>query len=81
MIKFIIKVVDAIAEDESTTPSEMFGIPEVSYEEIPAESKPAESDIQPPDLIDLFSNALSELGSISGESGESTKEKKKKGKK
>ncbi|MHA1945860.1 MAG: hypothetical protein ACW97W_07090 [Candidatus Hodarchaeales archaeon] len=74
-------IVDSIVEDESTSPSEMFGIPEVSYEEIPTESEPTESDIQPPDLIDLFSNALSELGSISGESGETSKEKKKKSKK
>ena len=74
-------IVDSIVEDESTSPSEMFGIPEVSYEEIPTESKPTESDIQPPDLIDLFSNALSELGSISGESGAASKDKKKKSKK
>ncbi len=74
-------IVDAIAEDESTTPSEIFGIPEVSYEEIPDDNKPSESDIQPPDLIGLFSDALSELGSISGESGESEKGKKKKSKK
>ncbi|MCK4847933.1 MAG: hypothetical protein KAT16_02800, partial [Candidatus Heimdallarchaeota archaeon] len=74
-------IVDAIAEDEATSPSEIFGIPKVSYEEIPADNKPSESDIQPPDLIDLFSDALSELGSISGESGDSTKKKKKKSKK
>jgi hypothetical protein len=74
-------IVDAIAEDDSTSSSDIFGIPEVSYDEIPKESKPKESDIQPPDLIGLFSDALSELGSISGESGESTKGKKKKSKK
>ena len=74
-------IVDAIAEDESTSPSEIFGIPEVSYEEISTDKKPGESDIQPPDLIGLFSDALSELGSISGESGESAEKKKKKSKK
>ncbi|MHA1513266.1 MAG: hypothetical protein ACTSRJ_04320 [Candidatus Hodarchaeales archaeon] len=74
-------IVDAIAEDESTSPSDIFGIPEVSYEEIPVDKKPDESNIQPPDLKGLFSDALSELGSISGESGGFTKGKKKKSKK
>ena len=69
---------DSLTEDEISEPTEMFGIPEVTYEEItePKSSKPAE--VKPPDLIDLFSDALSELGTISGESGKKTKEKKKK---
>ena len=74
-------IVDAIDEDDTTSHEDIFGIPKVSYEEISTEKKPTESDIQPPDLIDLFSDALSELGSISGESGEATKDKKKKTKK
>ncbi|MHA2387262.1 MAG: hypothetical protein ACXACW_00920 [Candidatus Hodarchaeales archaeon] len=71
-------VVDALAEDESSDTNEIFGIPEVSYEEIsePQTSKAAE--VKPPDLIDLFSDALSELGSITGESGKKSKDKKKK---
>ncbi|MHA2094544.1 MAG: hypothetical protein ACW98F_07945, partial [Candidatus Hodarchaeales archaeon] len=73
-------VVDALAEDEDefSVTNDLFGIPEVSYEEISEQevSKPAE--VKPPDLIDLFSDALSELGSITGESGKKGKDKKKK---
>ena len=74
----ITSIVDSIAEDEVTESTDIFGVPEVSYEEITPPEEPSKSDIKPPDLIDLFSDALSELGSIGGESGEGTKDKKKK---
>jgi hypothetical protein len=36
---------------------------------------PKPSEVKPPDLIDLFSDALSELGTITGDSGKSRKKK------
>ena len=43
---------------------------------LPEETK--ESEVKIPDLADLFSDALSELGTISGEAGKADEEKKKK---
>ena len=71
-------VVDALVEDESGDTQDIFGIPKVSYEEISEPQTPKPAEVKPPDLIDLFSDALSELGSITGESGKKGKEKKKK---
>ncbi len=71
-------VVDALVEDESGDTQDIFGIPEVSYEEISEPQTPKPAEVKPPDLIDLFSDALSELGSITGESGKKGKQKKKK---
>ncbi len=74
----ITSIVDSLTEDESVESKDIFGVPEVSYEEISSSEEPSKADVKPPDLIDLFSDALSELGSIGGESGEGSKDKKKK---
>ncbi len=71
-------VVNALDEDDQSDTSELFGIPEVSYEEIAESESPKPTEVKPPDLIDLFSDALSELGTITGETGKKTKGKKKK---
>jgi hypothetical protein len=74
-------VVDSLTEDEQSQDADIFGVPEVSYEELaPQEVSseiPRESQVQPPDLADLFSDALSELSSIGGESGEIPSDTKK----
>ncbi|MFX0172208.1 MAG: tetratricopeptide repeat protein [Candidatus Hodarchaeota archaeon] len=74
-------VVDSLTEDEQSQDVDIFGVPEVSYEELAPQEvspeKPRESQVQPPDLADLFSDALSELSSIGGESGESPIDTKK----
>ncbi len=57
---------------------DIFDVPEVSYEKITPNDEYKESEVQVPDLSDLFSDALSELGGISGEAGEAEKDKKKK---
>lgn len=66
---------DALSEDETTDTKDIFGVPEVSYEEIGEQETPKPAEVKPPDLIDLFSDALSELGSITGDSGKSRKKK------
>lgn len=66
---------DALSEDETTDTKDIFGVPEVSYEEIVEPESPKPSEVKPPDLIDLFSDALSELGTITGDSGKSRKKK------
>ncbi|MHA2307350.1 MAG: hypothetical protein ACXACU_18370, partial [Candidatus Hodarchaeales archaeon] len=43
-----------------------------------SDQSPSESQVKPPELADLFSDALSELGGISGEKGELSAKKKKK---
>ncbi|MHA2174532.1 MAG: tetratricopeptide repeat protein, partial [Candidatus Hodarchaeales archaeon] len=68
---------DALSEDESTDTKDIFGVPEVTYEEVGQQESPKPSEVKPPDLIDLFSDALSELGSIPGDSGKGEKKKKK----
>ncbi len=79
----ISSIMSSITEDEKIE-EDIYKTPEVVYEEITTDSKPevqkqATPQVKPPDLADLFSEALSELGSISGESGGSGKDKKKKG--
>ncbi|MFX0205532.1 MAG: hypothetical protein ACFFDT_06060 [Candidatus Hodarchaeota archaeon] len=74
-------VVDSLKEDELSEDIDIFGVPEVSYEELAPQEvsleKPKEPQVQPPDLADLFSDALSELSSIGGESGESPGDREK----
>lgn len=77
----ITSVVDALLEDEKSTEADIFGVPEVAYQEITPKEKPEEDQeplVQPPNLADLFSDALSELSSISGETGVSKKKEEKK---
>ncbi len=68
-------VVSSLTEDEESDP---FMMPEVSYQKISKEDSGTDSQVKPPELAELFSSALSELGSISGEKGESAAKKKKK---
>jgi hypothetical protein len=68
-------VVSSLAEDEESDP---FMMPEVPYEEITQEDSATDSQVKPPELAELFSSALSELGGISGEKGEPRSKKKKK---
>ena len=68
-------IVTSLAEDEKSDP---FMVPRVSYKEIPQEESSSDSQVKPPELAELFSSALSELGGISGEKGESPEKKKKK---
>lgn len=70
-------IIESVIEDEEEKPIDIFEVPEVDYKEIPSEES-KESQVQVPDLADLFSDALSELGSISGEVGDLEKDKKKK---
>ncbi|UCE14877.1 MAG: hypothetical protein JSV04_06760 [Candidatus Heimdallarchaeota archaeon] len=70
-------IVKSLTEDEEAKSIDIFEVPEVEYKEIPSEES-KESQIQVPDLSDLFSDALSELGTISGEVGDMEKDKKKK---
>ncbi|MFW9855525.1 MAG: hypothetical protein ACFFFG_10715 [Candidatus Thorarchaeota archaeon] len=75
----VTSIIDALSEDETSTDKDIFDIPQVSYEEIPdkgPEEKLSETPaVQPPSLTDMFSDALSELGGISGKTGEKTKKK------
>ncbi len=57
---------------------DIFDVPEVTYKTITPSDEDKKSEVQVPDLADLFSDALSELGGISGEAGEAEKDKKKK---
>ena len=71
----------ALTLEEETEPAGIFDVPQVDYQEITPNEEAEESKIQTPDLADLFSDALSELGSISGTAGEPEEDKKKKKKK
>ncbi|MFW9779918.1 MAG: hypothetical protein ACFFE8_13765 [Candidatus Heimdallarchaeota archaeon] len=75
----VTSIMDALSEDEMSGDKDIFSIPEVSYEEIPdkvPEEKLSEAPaVQPPSLTDMFSDALSELGGISGKTGEKAKKK------
>ena len=75
-------IIDSLTEDEESSEADVFKMPEVAYEEITPrdipKKVPEESQVKPPDLAALFSDALSELSSISGEPGEASQEKKKK---
>ncbi len=71
-------IVRAISEDEQYLSSEELNIPKVAYGEVKEESKELskETKVKPPDLAELFSDALSELSSIGGESGKEEKKRK-----
>ncbi len=71
----------ALTLEEETEPAGIFDVPQVDYQEITPNEEAEESKIQTPDLADLFSDALSELGSISGTAGEPEEDEKKKKKK
>ena len=70
--------VDFLKRDEESKLTDIFDVPQVDYQEISPSEEPKDSQVQAPDLIELFSDALSELGTIGGETGESEKGKKKK---
>ncbi|MHA2225712.1 MAG: tetratricopeptide repeat protein [Candidatus Hodarchaeales archaeon] len=69
--------VKALIEDEKPELTDPFEVPEVAYKEITPVDETTDSQVKTPDLVDLFSDALSELSSISGEKGEADKDKKK----
>ncbi len=69
---------DILIQEEESATKDIFDVPQVEYQEITPMKETEESLIKTPDLADLFSDALSELGSISGEAGESDKDKKRK---
>ncbi len=70
-------IAKSLSEDEPSK-EEPFSIPEVEYKEVKEPEVISEQQVHPPDLADLFSDALSELGGISGEKGQAVKDKKKK---
>lgn len=70
-------VVDALTKEEETVTTDIFDVPKVDYNEITQPEETKESQVKIPDLADLFSDALSELGGISGKVGEIEKKKKK----
>ncbi|UCG89880.1 MAG: hypothetical protein JSU57_05305 [Candidatus Heimdallarchaeota archaeon] len=69
---------DILTQEEESVAKDIFTVPQVEYQEITPIEEAKESQVKTPDLADLFSDALSELGSISGETGESDKDKKRK---
>lgn len=71
-------IAEVLKQEEETVSTNIFDVPEVDYKEITPPEETEESDVQVPDLADLFSDALSELGTISGETGKADEEKKKK---
>jgi hypothetical protein len=71
-------IVDVLKQEEKTISADIFNVPQVDYQEITPPEETKESEVKVPDLADLFSDALSELGTISGETGKPDEEKKKK---
>ena len=71
-------IVDVLKQEEKTISTDIFDVPQVDYQEITPPEETKESEVKIPDLADLFSDALSELGTISGETGKPDEEKKKK---
>ncbi|MFX0209345.1 MAG: hypothetical protein ACFFDT_25400, partial [Candidatus Hodarchaeota archaeon] len=71
-------IVDVLKQEEKTISTDIFDVPQVEYQEITPSEETKESEVKIPDLADLFSDALSELGTISGETGKREEEKKKK---
>ncbi|MFX1504615.1 MAG: hypothetical protein ACFFDC_00730 [Promethearchaeota archaeon] len=71
-------IVDVLKQEEKTVSTDIFDVPQVEYQEITPPEETKESEVKIPDLADLFSDALSELGTISGETGKREEEKKKK---
>lgn len=69
---------DVLKREEESETADIFDIPQVEYQEITPSEESKESQIETPDLADLFSDALSELGSISGKAGKADKDKKRK---
>jgi hypothetical protein len=69
-------IVDVLKREEEDQITDIFDVPKVEYQEITPSEESKESQIETPDLADLFSDALSELGSISGKSGKTEKDKK-----
>ncbi|MFX1515117.1 MAG: hypothetical protein ACFFC6_02330 [Promethearchaeota archaeon] len=67
-----------VLKQEETISTDIFDVPKVDYQEIAPPDETKESEVKIPDLADLFSDALSELGTISGEAGSTDEEKKKK---
>ncbi|UCG04120.1 MAG: hypothetical protein JSW11_09055, partial [Candidatus Heimdallarchaeota archaeon] len=71
-------IADVLKQEEETVSTDIFDVPQVDYQEITPPEETKESEVKIPDLADLFSDALSELGTISGEAGQTDEEKKKK---
>ena len=71
-------VTEALKQEEETISSDIFDVPQVEYQEISPPEVIKESEVMVPDLADLFSDALSELGTISGEAGKAEEQQKKK---
>ncbi|MFW9903583.1 MAG: tetratricopeptide repeat protein [Candidatus Thorarchaeota archaeon] len=71
-------IADVLNQEEKTVSTDIFDVPQVDYQEITPPQETKESEVKIPDLADLFSDALSELGTISGETGKGDEEKKKK---
>ncbi len=71
-------IANVLKQEEKTVSTDIFDVPQVVYQEITPPEETKESEVKIPDLADLFSDALSELGTISGEAGKPDEEKKKK---
>ncbi|MFX0122094.1 MAG: hypothetical protein ACFFAE_00520, partial [Candidatus Hodarchaeota archaeon] len=72
------QIADLLKQEEETVSTDIFDVPKVDYQEITPPEETKESEVKIPDLADLFSDALSELGTITGESGKTDEKKKKK---
>ncbi|MFX1537506.1 MAG: hypothetical protein ACFFDI_25135, partial [Promethearchaeota archaeon] len=71
-------ITEVLKQEEETISTDIFDVPQVDYQGVTPPEETKESEVKIPDLADLFSDALSELGTISGEAGRTDEEKKKK---